>query len=92
MIICAEASQLHFLGVLDFFGVTVAPFDRHFGVRIGVYQDVEGAVTIQDRKKSDGGGDLAENRLNLVLDFFFGFLDGGWLGISAKETSLARDR
>ena len=40
MIIRAEASQLHLFSVLDLLGVTVAPFNRHVGVRIGVYQDM----------------------------------------------------
>lgn len=83
MIIRAEASQLHLFSVLDLLGVTVAPFNRHVGVRIGVYQDIECAVPVQDRKKRNGGGDLAEDGLDLVLDFLLGFLDDFWLALSA---------
>lgn len=83
MVIRAEASQLHLFGVFDLLGVTVAPFNRHVGVCIGVYQDVEGAIPVQDRKKRDRGGNLAEDGLDLVLDFLFCFFDGFWLGVSA---------
>lgn len=37
VIICTKASQLYFLGVFDFFGVAVTPFDGHVRVRIGIY-------------------------------------------------------
>lgn len=86
VIICTKASQLHFFGVLDLLGVTVAPFNRHFGVCIGVDQDVEGAVTVKDGEESNGRGDLAEDCLDFVLDFFFGLFDGGCgLGITAEN-------
>lgn len=82
MVIRAEASQLHLFSVFDLLGVTVAPFNRHIRVRIGVYQDVERAIPVQDRKKRNRGGDLAEDGLDLVLDFLFGFLDDFRLVVS----------
>lgn len=82
MVIRAEASQLHLFSVFDLLGVTVAPFNRHVGVRIGVYKDVERAIPVQDRKKRNRGGDLAEDGLDLVLDFLLGFLDDFRLVVS----------
>lgn len=92
MIICTKASQLHLFGVLDLLGVTVAPFHRHFGVRIGVDQDVEGAVAVQNGEEGNGRGDLAEDCLDFVLDLFFGLLDGGCgLGVTVEmDVSLRR--
>jgi len=85
VIIRTKASQLHLFGVLDLFGVTIAPFNRHFGVRIGVDQDVEGAVAVQNGEEGNGRGDLAEDCLDFVLDLFFGLLDGSCgLGVTAK--------
>lgn len=89
MIICAEASQLYFLGVFDLFGIAVAPFNGHIRVRVGIYQDVESAVPIQDRKEGNRSGDLAENRLNLVLNLFLGFFDR-LLVVSAVLVSASR--
>jgi len=86
VIICTKASQLHLFSILDFLSVTVAPFNRHFGVRVGVDQDVEGAVSVQNGEKRNGGGNLAENCLNFILDFLFGLLDGSCgLGVPAKD-------
>lgn len=76
MIVRAEASQLHLLGVLDFLGVTVSPFHGHFGVGVGVDQHVESAIAIQHRKECNGSGNLAEDCLDFFLDFLFGLLDG----------------
>lgn len=53
MVVGAEASELHLLCVLDFFGVAVAPFYGDLGVGIGVYQNVECAVAIQDGQECD---------------------------------------
>lgn len=92
MVICTEAPQLHFFGVFDLFGVAVAPFDRHFGIRISVDQDVEGTVSVQNGEESNGRSNLAEDCLDLVLDLFFGLLDGGLclgIGISARFISVS---
>lgn len=77
MIVGAEASELHLLCVLDFFGVAVAPLHGDLGVGVSVHQDVECAVAIQDWQECDRCGDLAEDSLDFVLDLFFGFLNGG---------------
>lgn len=77
MVVGTEASELHLLCVLDLFGVAVAPFHGDLGVGIGVYQDVECAVAIQDGQECDRCGDLAEDSLDFVLDLFLGLLNGG---------------
>lgn len=79
MIAGAKTPQLHLLPVLDLLGIAIPPFDRHVGVGVGVDEDVEGAVAVELGEKGDGGGDLAEYRLDLRLDFFFGLFGGGWL-------------
>jgi hypothetical protein len=37
---------LDLLGVFNFLGVAVTPFDRYVGVGIGIDQDIEGAVAV----------------------------------------------
>jgi hypothetical protein len=59
---------LHFLGVLDVFGITVTPFQRNFGILVGIDQDIEGAVAIKHGQECDGSCDLAEDGLDLLLD------------------------
>jgi hypothetical protein len=44
---------------------------HHFGGLVHVH--VEGAVPIQHRQESDGGGDLAEEGLDFLLDLGLGF-------------------
>jgi hypothetical protein len=73
MTVRAKAPQLHLFAVLDLLRITVAPFYGDFRVGVSVDEDVEGAVSVQDREEGHGCGDLAEDRLNLVLDFFLGF-------------------
>lgn len=85
VIICTKASQLHLFSILDFLSVTVAPFNRHFGVRIGVDQDVEGAVAVQNGEEGNGRGDLAEDCLDFILNLFFGLLNGGGIGITREN-------
>lgn len=75
MVIRTEASQLHLLRVFDLLCIAVAPFNRHFGVCIGVDKHVKGAVTVQYREECDGRRDLAENRLYLVLDLLLRLLN-----------------
>lgn len=70
MIVRAEAPQLHLLAVLDLLRVAVAPFDGHFRVSIGVDEDVEGAVPVENREEGHGRRDLSEDRLDLFLDLF----------------------
>lgn len=76
MVIGAEASQLHLFGILNLLGITVTPFHGHLRIRIGVDENIEGAVAIQNREEGDRSGDLTENSLDLLLDFFFCLLDG----------------
>jgi hypothetical protein len=47
MVACAEAPQLHLLAILDFFGITVTPFERHFRVGISIDKNVKGTVPVQ---------------------------------------------
>jgi hypothetical protein len=90
VVVGAEASQLHLLGVLDLLGITVAPFHRHVRVSIGVDEDVEGAISIENGEEGDGGGNLAENGLDLFLNFLFGFLN--WLGSWGVVVSVRSSR
>ena len=86
MVARAETPQLHLLPVLNLLGVAVPPFHRHLRVRVRVDQDVERAIArVELGEEGDGGGDLAEDGLDLELDVLFGFL-GGWFGsVSAFE-------
>ena len=81
VVVGAETPELHFLGILDFLGVAVAPFDGDFGVSVSVHQDIECAVAIEDGQEGHGGGDLSEDGLDFVLDFLFGLFNRR-LGIS----------
>lgn len=76
MIVRAKAPELHLLRVLDLLRVAVTPLNRDFGVGVGVYEDVEGAVAVKHGEEGYGCGDLSEDSLNFVLDLFLGFLDG----------------
>ena len=79
MIARAETPQLHLLPVFNLLGVAIAPLHRHLRVGVRVDQDVERAVArIELRKEGHGGGDLAENGLDLKLDVLLRLL-GGWL-------------
>ena len=46
VVISAEATQLHLLGVLDFFSIAVSPFHGYFRIRICVNQNIEGAISV----------------------------------------------
>lgn len=86
VVVGAETPELHFLGVLDLLSVAVAPFHGDLGVGVGVHQDVECAVAVEDGQEGHGSGDLSEDGLNFVLDFLFGLFNRR-LGISV-ETAL----
>lgn len=83
MVVRTEASQLYLLRVLDLFRVAIAPFNGHFGVGIGVNENVEGAVSIKHGKECDGCCDLAENSLYLILDLLLRLLDRSLFGVRA---------
>lgn len=95
VIIGAEAPELDLLCVLNILGITVTPFHGYLGVSIGVDENVECAVAVEDREECDRGSDLAENGLDLLLDFLVGFLNGlgGWGvadSVAFRQTGLAR--
>lgn len=72
MITRTEASQLHFLAILNLLCIAISPFHWHFRVSVRVDQDIECAVSgIELREKSHRSCDLAENGLDLELNFFF---------------------
>ncbi len=69
-----KTPQLHLLPILNLPRIAVAPLHGHLRVRIGVDEDVEGAVAgVELGEEGHRGGDLAEDRLDLGLNFFFGF-------------------
>lgn len=71
VVTCAEPAQLYPLAVLNFLGITVPPLDGHIAVGVGVDEHVKGAVAGELGQKGDGGGDLAEDGSDLVLDLLF---------------------
>lgn len=77
----AEASQLHPLAVLNLLGVRVPPLDGDVAIRVGVDEDVEGAVAAELGEEGDGGGDLAEDGGDFGLDLGFGLFFVGEEGI-----------
>ena len=86
MIARAETPQLHLLPVLNLLRVAVPPFHRHLRVRVRVDQDVKGAVAgIELGQECHGRGDLAEDGLDLELDFLLRLLRGRFGGVSALE-------
>lgn len=89
VVVGAEAPKLYLLGILDIFGITVAPFDRYFRVCICVDKNVECAVAVQHGKECNRGSDLSEDSLDLLLDLLFCFLGfrGLRVGISENKDS-----
>lgn len=77
----AEASQLHSLAILNLLSVGVSPLDGDVAVRIGVDEDVEGAVAAELGEEGDGGGDLAEDGGDFGLDFGLGLFFVGEVGV-----------
>ncbi len=73
MITRTKAPELHLLSILDFFRVAVAPFQGHVRVRVGVHENVEGAVAVEHGEEGHACGDLPENGLDFGLDFGFCF-------------------
>jgi len=80
MITRTKPPELHPLGVINLLGVAVAPLDGHVGIGVGVDEHVEGTVAGELGEEGDGGGDLAEDGGDFVLDFFFGFFEGLVIG------------
>ena len=90
MIARAKTPQLHLFPILNLLGVAVPPFHRHLRVRVRVDEDVEGAVAgIELGQKGHGGGDLAEDGLDLELDFLFRLLGGRFRGVAVLEVREA---
>lgn len=86
MIARAETPQLHLLPVFNLLRVAIAPLHRHLRVGVRVDQDVERAVArIELRKEGYGGGDLAENGLDLQLDVLLRLLRGWFRCVSVLE-------
>lgn len=78
-----KASQLHFLPVPNFFSVAITPFDWHIRVCICIYKDIECTGAVQLRKKGHRRGYLAEDSLDLGLDFFL-CLVWGWTFVTSR--------
>lgn len=76
MAVRRKAPQHHLLRILHLLRITITPFKRNLTVSIGVDQDVERAVAVQHGEESDRSRDLAEEGLDFLLDFCFGFLSG----------------
>ncbi len=77
MACCAKPAELYPLSILDLLRVTVAPFDGHFAIGVGVDEHIEGAVAVELGEKGYGGRDLSENRCDLGLDLRFRLVGGG---------------
>lgn len=81
MTLGTKPPQLHPLPILNLLGVAVAPLDGHLGRRVGIHQDVEGAVAaLELGEEGHGGGDLPEDGGDLGLDLGFGLFFGGFFG------------
>lgn len=78
MAIRRKTPQLHLLAINDLLRIRVAPLQWHVGVCIGVYEHVESAVAVQHRQEGNRRRDLAEDSLNLLLNFLLR-LFGWWL-------------
>lgn len=87
VVVGAEAAELDFLGVLDLLSIAVTPFHRDIRVSIGVDEDVESAIAIENGEEGDGGSNLAENGLNLFLNLLLRLFNG--LGGGAVAVSVA---
>ena len=71
----AEIPQLDLLSVLNLLRIRITPFHWHFTVGVRIDQDVEStAAGVELRKECHRSSDLAEDCLDLELDFLFGFL------------------
>jgi len=79
MTIRAKTPQLHLLPILNLLRIAISPLQRHFAVGICIHQHVECAICAIERgEEGHGGGDLAEERLDLGLDLGVGFGGVGW--------------
>lgn len=74
MIVRRETPELHFFAILDFFRVTITPFDRHVTVGVGVHKYIEGTIAVKHRQERHTSGDLAEYGLDFFLDLLFRLL------------------
>jgi hypothetical protein len=76
MITGTKTPQLHLLPILNLLRITVSPLHRYLTIRICIYQYIKSTVSIEFGEKCYGSSDLAEDGLDLGLDFCFGFLLG----------------
>ena len=72
-----ETPQLHSLAIFDFFRVRISPFNRDITIRVGIHQDIEGAVPAQLREERNRGGNLSEYSSDFGLDLSFGLVGRG---------------
>lgn len=77
MIIRTETPQLHFLPILNLLCIAITPLHWHLAISIRIHQHIERTIAIQLREKRHARCNLPEDRLDLGLDFWLGFLGGG---------------
>jgi len=70
---CCKTAQLDLLAVHDVARIGVFPFLWHGSILLGVDQKIEGARLVEERQKSDAGGDLSDDGLDFAVDFFESF-------------------
>ena len=78
MIIRTKAPQLHLLPILNLLRIAISPLHWYFTIGIRIHQHIKRAIPIQLRQERNGSRDLAEDALDLGLDFWLGFLRCGW--------------
>ena len=88
MITCRKTPQLHLLTVLYLFRIAISPLQRHLAIRIRIHENIKRAVAFQLREEGYACRNLAEDGLDLRLDFNFGFFDCG--GRSRPTVQLVR--
>lgn len=94
VVVGAEAAELDLLSVLDLLGVTVTPLHGDIRVGIGVDENIECAIAIENGEEGDRGSNLAENGLDLFLDFLLSLFNrlGGWgfaVSVAFQPTSVS---
>ena len=73
MVTRTEASQLHLLCVLDFFSITVPPFDGYIGVCVCIHKHIEGAIAVKLGQKRHRCCYLTVQSLDFGLNLLFRF-------------------
>lgn len=67
-----EATELHLLTVHDVPGIGILPLLRDDGRLVGVHQQIEAAGFVKEGEEGNRRGDLADDGLNLVVNFLDG--------------------